>query len=92
MRVSGVAYAPGSAPAYAGGASTRAVAGPNSSYVEGVIRQPGGMPYDPADPRTCTETKKDGTRCAAFAVSGGTVCIGHRNRAEKQARNEEEAS
>lgn len=85
MRANGVAYAPGSASAYGGGASTRALAGTESSYVAG------GMDYDPADPRTCTANKADGTRCQAFAVSGGAVCIGHRNAAEKEARAEGDA-
>lgn len=82
MRSSGVAYAPGSAPAYGGGASTRAVA------TSGSTAYAGGMDYDSADPRTCTAEKTDGTRCKAFAVNGGTVCIGHRNAAEKEARVE----
>lgn len=83
MRVSGVAYAPGGASVYNGGAPSRALAGVEASYVAG------GMDYDPADPRTCTAEKKDGTRCTAFAVGEGTVCIGHRNHAEKVERLEE---
>lgn len=82
MRASGIAYAAGSASAYGGGASTRALAGDGASYVAG------GMDYDEHDPRTCTGMKADGTACKAFAVGGGTVCIGHRNAAEKEARAE----
>ena len=86
-----MAYAPGSVPAYGGDASARAVHSPDGSYADGVMVMAGGMDYDPADARTCTATKADGARCSAFAVSEGTVCIGHRNAAEKQARLEGEA-
>ncbi|NDC94970.1 hypothetical protein EBZ38_09605 [bacterium] len=83
--VSGVAYAPGASPVFAGDASARSVFAMDSSVVVG------GVEYDPVDPRICTEMKADGARCTAFAVSGGTVCIGHRNRKEKEARDVEEA-
>lgn len=78
--VNGVAYAKGSIPAFGGGALAR----------EGTLIMPGGMDYDD-DPRKCQEYKTDGTRCNAFAVGEGTRCIGHRNRADKEARVEDDA-
>lgn len=83
VRVNVYAYSPQGASIYGGGASERALAGSEGSYVAG------GMDFDPADPRTCSELRADGQRCQAFAVNGGTLCIGHRNRAEKKATSEE---
>lgn len=82
QRVPAIAYLQGSTPAFGGGASSRS---------DGAVVFAGGMEYDPADPRTCTADKADGTRCKAFAVNGGTVCIGHRNHAEKLDRAEGDA-
>lgn len=81
QRASAIGYAQGSIPAVGGGASAYQNIG-TPAY--------GGRDYDPEDTRICTAEKKDGKRCKAFAVDGGTLCIGHRNRAEKLAREKDD--
>jgi hypothetical protein len=85
QRANSISYSPTGVSVYGGGAPSRALAGTAASYVVA-----GGANYVEPGPKRCCEKRADGKPCTAFAVGGGKTCIGHRNRAEKLAREQEQ--